>query len=94
MIPFRRFLLVTLLALLLVGFAAHSLPVSLCECGTPLEKADALNIDFCLVCQLQAGVRVQDVATSTALETMLSMNDQPFVDPWEYVRSVLRPPIV
>jgi len=88
MIPFRRFLLVTLLTLLLLGLAVHSLPVSLCECGTPPDKTGSLNVDFCLVCQLQ------DVATGTALETVFSMNKQPLVNPLEYVRSVLHPPIV
>jgi hypothetical protein len=89
----QRILLVVTLTVLLLGLAAHSLPVSLCGClNTPDDTTSASYLDVCLVCQLQTGIHTSVHASSLSNDQVYEESDHPRLKPLEHTIQVLHPP--
>jgi hypothetical protein len=90
----QRIFLAATLTLLLVGLAAHSLPVSLCGCtSTSQEETSSSNLDLCLVCQLQVGIYTSACPACLIHDDVFHVSNHPGLNPLERAISILHPPI-
>ncbi|OGO27829.1 MAG: hypothetical protein A2Z16_02050 [Chloroflexi bacterium RBG_16_54_18] len=76
---YPRILLALTLGLLVLGLAAHSLPIpSLCACVSPANDAGyAASMDACLACLLHTGIYIpgfQQLNKSASLPRMVEFS--------------------
>lgn len=95
MLSLQRLLLITILTSMVLGLAAHSLPVDLCTCGTPSgeDAASPITPDLCLVCQLESGVHTPALSSGLVSDLVFQVSDQPALTPLEHTVQVLHPPV-
>jgi len=92
----QRFFLALTLSLLLLGLAAHSAPAaSLCACTNVPDSANgALELEACLVCQLQTGVQVSTVSPFHLDSKLPGANNFPSSLPLKHADKIIHPPIL